>query len=52
MTQWMKGYRTYAAIIATALVVGLHQIGILPDGIFELIVTALTAAGIYFRKQA
>lgn len=52
MTNWMKGYRTYAAIVATALVVGLHQIGILNDGLFELLVSVLTVAGLYFRSKA
>lgn len=49
---FLKGYRTYLAIVLTALVVGLHEIGVFPGEWFEWTVAALAAAGLYFRAKA
>jgi hypothetical protein len=47
-----KGYRTYLAIGATALVVLGSYFGIIPAGVEATIVSLLTAAGLYYRSQA
>lgn len=48
----LKGYRTYLAILLTALVYGFQQIGIMPEGWSEWLIGILTAAGLWFRYKA
>ena len=49
---FLKGWRTYLAIILTALVAGLVQIGIISTNIGDIVVTILSGLGLYFRSQA
>ena len=48
----LKGYRTYIAIVLTALVIGLTQMGILPVALGDALAGLLTIAGLYYRSQA
>jgi len=47
----LKGYRTYLAIILTALIVGLNQLGIVSGVLYDTIVGLLVVAGIYYRAK-
>lgn len=48
----LKGYKTYLAILLTALVVGLYSTGVISQGIEEWLVGILSAIGLWARSQA